>query len=155
MLPKAHVISHSRMSGSRWVITPLSRCRYLGHEDLFCIVLLCILATSSFFFFLTLELLILFFPRALKTQLHQRTGQTSGITTSWDVTLFRRQNLSNIIVPGCSHPITLNQLTKSYLLRSSLESNNLCTCNIIKGAQTISCLPLLNACLFFPQRVCY
>ena len=44
MLPKAHLTSHSRMSGSRWVITPtwLSwslRC--------FCIVLLCILTTSS------------------------------------------------------------------------------------------------------------
>ena len=32
MLPKAHLTSHSRMSGSRWVITP---CDYLGHEDLF------------------------------------------------------------------------------------------------------------------------
>ena len=46
MLPKAHLTSHSRMSGSRWewVITPswLS-----GHEDLFCPVLPCILATSS------------------------------------------------------------------------------------------------------------
>ena len=44
MLPKAHLTSHSRMSGSRWVIT-LSW--YLGHEDLFCTVLLCILAISS------------------------------------------------------------------------------------------------------------
>ena len=44
MLPKVHLTSHSRMSGSRWVIIPswLS-----GHEDLFCRVLLCILATSS------------------------------------------------------------------------------------------------------------
>ena len=40
MLPKAHLTSHSRMSGSRWVITPRG---YLGHEDLFCTVLLCIL----------------------------------------------------------------------------------------------------------------
>ena len=38
MLPKAHLTSHSRMSGSRWVITRDD----LGHEDLFCIVLLCI-----------------------------------------------------------------------------------------------------------------
>ena len=44
MLPKAHLTSHSRMSGSRWMIKPSG---YLGHEDLFCIVLLCILATSS------------------------------------------------------------------------------------------------------------
>ena len=44
MLSKAHLSSHSRMSGSRWVITP---CDYLGREDLFCIVLLNILATSS------------------------------------------------------------------------------------------------------------
>ena len=43
MLPQGHLTSHSRMSGSRWVITPLG---YLGREDLFCIVLLCILATS-------------------------------------------------------------------------------------------------------------
>ena len=45
MLPKAHLTSHSRMSGSRWVITPswLS-----GSWRSFCIiVLLCILATSS------------------------------------------------------------------------------------------------------------
>ena len=41
MLPKAHLTWHSRMSGSR------SHHRgYLGHENLFCIVLLCILATS-------------------------------------------------------------------------------------------------------------
>ena len=43
MFPKAHLTSLSRMSGSRWVIIPL----YLSHEDLFCIVLLCILATFS------------------------------------------------------------------------------------------------------------
>ena len=44
MLPKVHLTSHSRMSGSRWVITPswLS-----GLWRFFCIVLLCILATSS------------------------------------------------------------------------------------------------------------
>ena len=46
ILPKAHLTSHSRMSGlgeSEW-----SRHHgYLGHEDLFCTVLLCILATSS------------------------------------------------------------------------------------------------------------
>ena len=44
MLPKAHLTLHSRMSGSWWVITSLW---LLGHEYLFCIVLLCILATSS------------------------------------------------------------------------------------------------------------
>ena len=45
MLPKAHLTSHSRMSGFMWVITAswLSGC-----EDLFCTVLLCILATSSY-----------------------------------------------------------------------------------------------------------
>ena len=44
MLSKAHLTSHSRMSGSRWVITPswLS-----GLWRFFCTVLLCILATSS------------------------------------------------------------------------------------------------------------
>ena len=44
MLSKAHLTSHSRMSGSRWVITPswLSGC-----EDLFCTVHPCILDTSS------------------------------------------------------------------------------------------------------------
>ena len=44
MLPKAHLIFHSRMSGSRWVI---HRGDFLSLENLFCIVLLCILATSS------------------------------------------------------------------------------------------------------------
>ena len=43
MLSKGHLTSHSRMSGSLWVITPswLS-----GSWRSFCIVLLCILATS-------------------------------------------------------------------------------------------------------------
>ena len=44
MLSKAHLTSHSRMSG-------LDECShhrvYLGREDLFCTVLLCILAISS------------------------------------------------------------------------------------------------------------
>ena len=44
MLPKAHLTSHSRMSDTRWVFTPLW---YLGCEALFYIVLLFILATSS------------------------------------------------------------------------------------------------------------
>ena len=43
-LPKAHLTLHSKMSGSRWVT---HYCGYLSHEDLFSIVLLCILATSS------------------------------------------------------------------------------------------------------------
>ena len=47
MLSEAHLTSHYRMSGSRWMTTS-SRCGdYLGREDLFCTVLLCILATSS------------------------------------------------------------------------------------------------------------
>ena len=46
MLPKDHLTSHSRMSGSGWVITPLW---LSGHEDLFCIIL-CILATFSCIF---------------------------------------------------------------------------------------------------------
>ena len=45
MLPKAHLTSHSRMSGSgEWSHHVII---FLGREDLFCIVLLCILATSS------------------------------------------------------------------------------------------------------------
>ena len=43
MLSKAHLTSHSKMSGSRLVITS----SWLGREDRFCTVLLCILATSS------------------------------------------------------------------------------------------------------------
>ena len=44
MLPKAHLTSHSRMSDfSEWS----HHHGYLIHEDLFCMVLLCILATSS------------------------------------------------------------------------------------------------------------
>ena len=34
MLPKAHLTSHSRMSGSRWVIPPFD---YLAREDAFCV----------------------------------------------------------------------------------------------------------------------
>ena len=43
MPSKATLTSHSRMSGSRWVTY---HCDYIGCEDLFCTVLLCILATS-------------------------------------------------------------------------------------------------------------
>ena len=52
MLPKDHLISHFRMSGSRWVIIPswLS-----GSWSLFHIVLQCILATSSYYFLLLLD----------------------------------------------------------------------------------------------------
>ena len=46
MLSKAHLTSHSRMFGSRWV-NHTSPSDYLGREDLFCTVLLCILVTSS------------------------------------------------------------------------------------------------------------
>ena len=38
ILPKAHFTSHSRMSGSRWLIAPSW---LLGHEDLFYTVLPC------------------------------------------------------------------------------------------------------------------
>ena len=50
MLSKAHLTSHSRMSGSRWVVTPwwLS-----GSEDLFCTVLF-ILTTSPYYLLLPL-----------------------------------------------------------------------------------------------------
>ena len=43
MLPKAHLTLHSRMSLGEWSY----HLDYLGGEDLFCIFLLCILATSS------------------------------------------------------------------------------------------------------------
>ena len=49
MLPKAHLTLNSRMSGSRWVITPLwlsGSWRFFFF--FFCIVLLCILANSSY-----------------------------------------------------------------------------------------------------------
>ena len=44
MLLKAHLTSHSRMSGSRWVITPSCLSRLWSS---FCTVLLCILVTTS------------------------------------------------------------------------------------------------------------
>ena len=44
VLPKAHLPSHSRMSGSRWVIIPTS---LSGSWSYYFTVLLCILATSS------------------------------------------------------------------------------------------------------------
>ena len=51
MLPKAHLTSHSRMSGSRWVITP----SWLSWSwRSFCTVCLCILATSSYYLLLLL-----------------------------------------------------------------------------------------------------
>ena len=47
MLSKAHFTSHSRMSGSRWVIRPLWLSGSWSFFFFFCTVLLCILATSS------------------------------------------------------------------------------------------------------------
>ena len=44
ILPKAHLITHTKMSGSRWVIRPLW---LSGSWRSFCEVLLCILASSS------------------------------------------------------------------------------------------------------------
>ena len=44
LLPKAHLTSHFRMSDSGWVITPPWLC---GSWRSFCVVLLCIVATSS------------------------------------------------------------------------------------------------------------
>ena len=45
MLPKAHLTSYSRMSGSIWVTTPWWLSRTLRH--FFCTVILCILGNSS------------------------------------------------------------------------------------------------------------
>ena len=51
MLPKAHFTLHSRcLVLGEWSCHG----RYLGHEDLFCIVLLCILANSSEYLLLLL-----------------------------------------------------------------------------------------------------
>ena len=48
MLPQAHLTSHSRMSGSRHGVSEWSNHHdYLGHEDIFCTVLLCILFLIS------------------------------------------------------------------------------------------------------------
>ena len=56
MLSKAHLTSHSRMSGSRWSHLEWSHhCDYLGCEDLFCIVL-CNLATKRISLYLLLLL---------------------------------------------------------------------------------------------------
>ena len=49
--PKAHLTSHSSMSCFRWWSHHQG---YLGHEHLFCIVLLCILTTSSWYLLLLL-----------------------------------------------------------------------------------------------------
>ena len=51
MLPKAHLTSHSRMSGSRWVITPSWLC---GSWRSFLYTSLCILATSCYYLLLLL-----------------------------------------------------------------------------------------------------
>ena len=44
MHSKVHLTSHSRMSGSRWVTTTSG---YVSHQDLFCTILLWVLAASS------------------------------------------------------------------------------------------------------------
>ena len=62
MLPKAHLTSYSRMSSSRWGTTSLCLSWSLRP---FCIVLLCILATSSYYLLLLLgpyHFCLLLFP---------------------------------------------------------------------------------------------
>ena len=69
MLSKAHFTSHSRVSGSRWVICHHG---YACHEDLFCIALLHILATSSHYLLLLLgpcQFCPLFMPNCMKCSL--------------------------------------------------------------------------------------
>ena len=46
MLPQAHLTLHSRMSGSRWLITPSRLSGSLRSFFFFCSILLCILAIS-------------------------------------------------------------------------------------------------------------
>ena len=60
MRPRAHLTSHPRMSGSRWVIIPLWLSESLRP---FCVVLLCILVSvfstwTYYFFFLPVPMLI-------------------------------------------------------------------------------------------------
>ena len=57
MLSKAHLTSHSRMSGSRWVSYYHD---YLGHEALFWTVPLCILISSCYSLKLCIQMLISF-----------------------------------------------------------------------------------------------
>ena len=52
MLPRAHLTLHSGMSVSKWVITPSWLSRILRY--FLCVVLLCILATSSWYLLLLL-----------------------------------------------------------------------------------------------------
>ena len=57
MLPKAHLTSHSRMFGSKWVIQDNHMIVVIqAIKILFSIVLLCILATSSYYLLLLLSL---------------------------------------------------------------------------------------------------
>ena len=58
MLPQTHFTSHSRMSGSRWVITHHD---YLSCEDHFCTVLLCILISALYWAHLCMKCSLGFF----------------------------------------------------------------------------------------------
>ena len=65
MLPKAHLTSNSMMSGlGEWS----QHCGYLGHEDIFCIVLLCILATSSSYLLLLSSYIFLMKSNKISSQ---------------------------------------------------------------------------------------
>ena len=55
MLPKAHLTLHSRISGSRWVITPLWLSGSLRFFFFFLDIVLCIPATSSSYLFFLLS----------------------------------------------------------------------------------------------------
>ena len=67
LLPKAHLTSHSRMSGFRWVTTPLGVIQVI--KTFFYIVLLSILATSLNLFCFCKILLFLCWDRSLSLSL--------------------------------------------------------------------------------------
>ena len=77
MLPKANLTLHSRMPGSRWVIT---QSWLSGRWRFFCIVLLCILATSLLIFAWNIPLVSLIF---LKRSLVFPVLLFSSISLHW------------------------------------------------------------------------
>ena len=132
VLPKAHLTSHSRMSGSRWVITPLWLSRSLRPFLYSSVYFLCILATSSYYLLL---LLGPYCPYILCPSLHGMSPSVQSLScvqlfaTPW--TTARQASLS------ITNSWSLLKLTS---IESVMPSNHL-----------ILCCPLLLQPSIFPS----
>ena len=128
MVPDAHLTSHSKMSGSgEWA----HHRGYLGHEDLFCTVLLYILATSYQYLLLLLSFSVLSFCLFALYIEFSKQECWSGLHSS-----LVDHVLSELSTKNCLSWVALHSMSHSFI---ELDK---------AGIQVISLLSFL--CLWFP-----